>query len=102
MYTKYYIQKIVYFFISISYKSFMSVETLNAKIVKQKISERGWTRKWVISQLCLGPEGYKILRGEWLPKRDSDRKSRVLHGLAKLLDLEVSQILVGHEAKKAS
>lgn len=79
----------------------MSIEVLNTELVREKIKERGWTLKWVIAQLDLGQDGYKLLRGEWMPK-DNVRKTKVLRTLAKLLGMEVPQILLRLEATRAS
>ena len=79
----------------------MRVELLNTELVKAKIRENGWTRGHVIAQLGLGREGYTFLRGEWLPK-DRARKALLLKKLAKMLDVEVPQILLRLEAKESA
>jgi hypothetical protein len=76
----------------------MSIELLDAEFVTECIAAHGWTRKWVLLQLGLGKEGYKFLRGEWLPK-DPARKARLVGQLAKMLGKEVPQILLRLEAK---
>lgn len=79
----------------------MSIEILNTDLVKAKIAERGWTRKFVIAQLGLGQDGYKLLRGEWLPK-DQARKAELLRKLSKMIGVGVPQILLRLEARDAS
>lgn len=74
---------------------------LNTDLVKAKIKENGWTISHVIAQLGLGQEGYKFLRGEWLPK-NSVRKTLLLKKLANLLDVELPKIILRLEAKDAS
>ena len=73
---------------------------LNTALVARLIDERGWKRSYVITQLGLGQDGYKFLRGEWLPK-DDDRKSRLLESLADLLGVGVPQILLRLEEKSS-
>lgn len=77
----------------------MSIEMLNVEMVSSRIKECGWKRSYVITQLGLGGDGYKFLRGEWMPKNPA-RKARILRDLAKLLGVEVRQILLRLEAKK--
>jgi hypothetical protein len=71
----------------------MSIELLNAELITVEIKKRGLTRKHVIAQLGLGQDGYKFLRGEWLPK-NLVRKTKLVKELAKLLGVEVPQILL--------
>lgn len=77
----------------------MTVELLDTELVAEVIRKNGWTRKWVIAQLGLGQDGYKFLRGEWIPK-DRDRKSQVMRDLSKLLGVGVTQLLLRLEATK--
>lgn len=77
----------------------MSIEMLNVELVSKVIKENGWTRRHIIGKLGLGPDGYKFLRGEWLPK-DDNRKAKMLGALAKILGVEVRQILLRLEAKR--
>lgn len=79
----------------------MSIELLDTELVTRKIRENGWTRKWVIRQLNLGQDGYKLLRGDWLPK-NRDRKSRLLRKLAEILGVEVGDLLLRFEAKRTA
>lgn len=79
----------------------MSIEMLDAKKVAELIREKGWTRRHVITQLGLKQEGYKFLRGEWLPK-DSARKALLLGTLARLLGVRVPQILLHLEAVRTA
>jgi hypothetical protein len=77
----------------------MSIELLHGEFVTNRIKERGLKRNYVITQLGLGGDGYRFLRGEWMPKNRT-RKARLLSDLAKLLGVEVPQILLRFEAKK--
>jgi hypothetical protein len=76
----------------------MSVEALNRELVDKQRKARGITRKWIIEQLGLGGDGYKFLRGEWMPK-DAARRSSLLRKLAQLLSLDEDQLIVRLEAK---
>lgn len=80
---------------------FMSIEVMNTDLVKAKIKEHGWTRSFVIAKLGMGQDGYKFLRGEWLPKDDA-RKALLIGKLAKMLGVRVPQILVRYEAKETA
>lgn len=77
----------------------MSIEVLNTELISELIKKRGWKRTYVIEQLGLSRDGYKFLRGEWIPK-DKVRKTRLLKTLANLLNVEVSQILLRLEARQ--
>lgn len=72
---------------------------LNVELVEEVLRKRGLRRDWVIAQIGLKQEGYRLLRGEWLPK-NQDRKSRILRTLAKVLDVQVGDLLVRLEAKQ--
>ena len=79
----------------------MSYEIVNGEKVGELIRQKGWTRRHVIAQLGLGQDGYKFLRGDWTPK-DEARKARLLAALAKMLGVEVPQILLRLRPAKAS
>jgi hypothetical protein len=78
----------------------MSYEIVDGEKVGVLIQEKGWTRRHVIAQLGLGQDGYKFLRGEWMPK-DEARKARLVATLAKMLGVQVGQILVRLRPVKA-
>jgi hypothetical protein len=78
----------------------MSIEVLNAELVSEMIEKHGLKRSFVIAKLGLGQKGYEFLRGEWMPKKDAARKATLLKALAKLLGVEVPQILLTLEPRR--
>lgn len=79
----------------------MSIELLNGQEITRLLKKEGRSRQWLIAGAELGADGYRILRGETLPK-DPERKSRVTKKVAKLLGVEVRQILLRFEAQKTA
>lgn len=83
----------------IDYILTMSIEMLNVELVGSRMKELGLKRSYVITQIGLGGDGYKFLRGEWMPKDDA-RKARLVKKLAKTLGVEVPQILLRLEVRQ--
>lgn len=77
----------------------MSLELFDAAEIKKLLKAQGRSRQWLIDQAELGADGYRILRGETLPK-DPERKSRVTRKVASLLGVEVRQILLRFKAER--
>lgn len=79
----------------------MNIERLNAELISDLITTRGISRKFVIEKLELGSDGYKILRGETLPK-DSDLRTEIVRKVANFFGVGVPQILLRLEAKRTA
>lgn len=69
-------------------------EQLDTELVQRRIAERGLKTNWVLTQCGLRrTSGYQMIRDGLLPK-DTLKRNEVLEKLARMLGLQVRQILV--------
>lgn len=78
----------------------MTMDVINVETVRRGFEEKGLKLAWVIKQCELSrTQGYALFNDGTLPK-DKDRKSKALKTIAKLLGVEVPQILLTLEPKQ--